>query len=141
MKVKRITKIKDDLRPEAAKLWFEKGKREYSSAVLNLKFGGFTDTICFLCQQSAEKILKGFLVFNSIKFEKRHDLLYLLKLCKNKDKEFSELTDDCVRLTKYYIDTRYPVEPPVIYSRNEAEMAINSAERILEFIKKKIKFS
>lgn len=50
-----MARFKNDLRPEAADRWLKKGKEEYNSALLNLKFGGYSDTICFLSHQAGEK--------------------------------------------------------------------------------------
>lgn len=133
-----MAKAKNDLRPEAASRWFEKGKHEYSSAVLNLKFGGYTDTICFLAHQAGEKTLKGFLVLHGIRFRKEHNLPYLLKLCAKVDKEFLDLKENCQILDPYYIETRYPLDIPTEYSKEQAEQAVDLAGEIVDFVKKKI---
>jgi len=39
------------------------------------------EIICYLCQQSAEKYLKGYLVLHDINPPKIHDLNQLRKLC------------------------------------------------------------
>ena len=135
-----MVKAKNDLRPEAAFRWFEKGKREYSSAVLNLKFGGYSDTICFLAHQAVEKTLKGFLVFHGIRFQKEHNLLYLLRLCAKVDKEFLDLKENCKILDPYYIETRYPLDFPIEYSKEQSEQVVDLAGEVLGFVKRKIKF-
>ena len=132
-----MAKYKNDLRPEAAHRWLKKGKEEYSSAVLNLKFGGYPDTICFLAHQAGEKILKGFLVFHGIKFRKEHDLTYLLKLCAKVDEDFLELKENCKILGPYYIETRYPLDIPTTYSKEQVEQAVDLAQEIVEFVEKK----
>ena len=40
--------------------------------------------------------------------------------------------------TSYYIETRYPADPPPVYSREEAQMAIRTAERIRQFMRTKL---
>lgn len=42
-----------------------------------------SNTVCFLCQQSAEKYLKGLLQENEVVFSKTHDLVVLHGLAQN----------------------------------------------------------
>jgi len=39
---------------------------------------------------------------------------------------------------RHYIETRYPADPPPVYSREEAQMAIGTAERIRQFVRTKL---
>lgn len=132
-----MVKKKNDLRPEAARRWLEKGREEYNSAVLNLKFGGYPDTICFLAHQAGEKTLKGFLVLHGTRFKKEHSLAYLLNLCIKIDKEFVALKENSKILDPYYIETRYPLDIPITYSKKQVEQAVELAGKIVEFVGKK----
>jgi len=134
----KMVKPQNDLRPEAASRWLKKGKEEYNSAVLNLKFGGYSDTICFLAHQAGEKTLKGFLVLHGMKFKKEHSLIYLLKLCVEIDQKFLRLKENCKILDPYYIETRYPLDIPTDYSRKQVEQAVDLGERIFEVVKKQV---
>ncbi|MFZ5365782.1 MAG: HEPN domain-containing protein [Patescibacteria group bacterium] len=134
-------KRKNNLRPEAACQWLEKAKRDLDTAWLNHKHKGYTDVTCYFCHQTAEKTLKAFLVYHSIRFKKIHVLPSLLQSCILKDKTFSRFQRHCRILNDYYIETKYPLEFPIDYSKKEAEEALELAEEILEFIKKKIKSS
>jgi HEPN domain-containing protein len=134
-----MAKPKNDLRPEAASRWLMKGKEEHSSAVLNLKSGGYPDTICFLAHQAGEKTLKGFLVLHGIKFRKEHSLAYLLKLCARVDEDFLKLKENCQILDPYYIETRYPLDIPITYSKKQVEQAVELAQGIVEFVEKKVR--
>ncbi len=125
------------LKIEAAKPWFDKGKREYESAVFNLKFNTSEfDTVCFLAQQSVEKTLKGFLVLHNIDFEKTHDLAHLIDLASKLDSSLLDYKDECHKLTPYWIETRYPLSIPFEKTKEEAEWAVELAGRILEFIER-----
>lgn len=117
--------------------WFEKGMHDFSDAVLLLRNGGYTDTICFHCQQAAEKYIKGFLVFNRVKPKLVHNLLVLLRQCFKVDSSFKDLSDECRLLTQYYIESRYPLGAPILYTKEEAEGALKAGERIINFIKEK----
>ena len=46
------------------------------------------EIICYHCQQSAEKYLKGFLALKGEVIEKIHDLVRLNKICHKYDKGF-----------------------------------------------------
>jgi len=97
-----------------------------------------TDVICFHAQQCVEKYLKAYLVFNDIEFRKTHNIAELIELCKEKDPEFSELYRLRIQeLTAYATELRYP-EYFYIPSLEEAKEAINMAERVKDFVLKKL---
>lgn len=67
-----------------AQNWLEKAERNLSDAKLLFREGGFADTICFLCQQTAEKSLKGLLVSQEQEITNEfriHDLVRLINFC------------------------------------------------------------
>lgn len=66
------------------------------------------EIICYHCEQSAEKLLKGALVYFDIEPPRTHDLLQLCKLCCQVDPRFEELVDACVELIPYGVQIRYP---------------------------------
>jgi HEPN domain-containing protein len=98
-----------------------------------------TDTICYHCHQVAEKSLKGYLVFQGIIFHKIHDLITLLNLSLTKDKTLDFLREYLDVLSQYYIETKYPLDTPIDYSKEEAKNAIDKARLIFRTIKGKIK--
>ena len=119
--------------------WFEKGTHDLDEAKLSLREGGWTDIICFHCQQNAEKFLKGFLVSKGINIGKMkklqiHDLTKLWSECYKLDQTFSQIEEDCIILNPYYIEPRYPLGPSKVYTKEEAEEAIGSAEKVSNHI-------
>jgi len=122
-----------------AEEWFKKARDDYKSAKVVLEEGGYYGTTCFLSQQMAEKYLKGFLVFKSGKMEKIHDLVKLLNECKKISADFGELEEECILLNDYYIETRYPLDMPVDYSKKEAREALTAVEDIEKFVLAKMK--
>lgn len=58
-----------------AQEWFIKADNDLTSASILLKAKGPPETVCFLCHQSVEKLLKGYLVLKKNRFEKIHDLV------------------------------------------------------------------
>lgn len=95
------------------------------------------EIICYHCQQSIEKYLKGFIAYNGGEIQKTHDLITLNKICTRYNEKFTEITGDCINLTDYGIQTRYPFELEI----NEEDMnsAIQSAARIQKFVMRFIK--
>ena len=117
--------------------WFNSADRVLEDAILLDREGGHSDTICFHCQQAAEKYLKGFIVLNGLDIKdkfKTHDLLQLLNYCLNFNPKLKELAQGCKILTEYYVESRYPPDAPKDYPKKEAKQAIEFAENI----KKKI---
>lgn len=118
--------------------WLEKGTREIEDAERLLKDGGHADTICFLAQQAAEKYLKGYLVAKKTSPKPIHNLEELAKICGKSAKDFLMFLDECLILTRYYIETRYPPLVPIEYSKTEAKKAIEAAEEIVGFIESRL---
>ena len=117
-----------------AEEWFKKARDDHKSAKVVLEEGGYYGTTCFLAQQMAEKYLKGFLVYSAWKMAKIHDLVKLLNECKKISPVFQDLEDECILLNGYYIETRYPLDMPVDYSKKEAREALTAADNIGKFI-------
>jgi HEPN domain-containing protein len=94
------------------------------------------EQICFHCQQSAEKDLKGFLVLNNIEPPKIHDLPPLLEMCADIESSFSLLTAKCTFVTKYGVMPRYPIELQIY--ENDVRLALRYAKDIKDFVREKI---
>ncbi|MDD2400985.1 MAG: HEPN domain-containing protein [Clostridia bacterium] len=90
------------------------------------------EIICYHCQQSAEKILKGFIVDNNIDPPKTHDLRLLRRMCGEIADNFDDIEEPCVRLTAYGVQPRYPME--IELRESDMWQAINDAENIMGFI-------
>ncbi len=95
---------------------------------------------CFTAQQAAEKILKAFLLANNQRLRKIHDLRALLEDCILINKDFEKLRKDTIKITPYYVQTRYPADLDLYSSYNEmqAKDAYESAKRIVKFVERKI---
>ncbi|MEM5820944.1 MAG: HEPN domain-containing protein [Candidatus Aenigmatarchaeota archaeon] len=94
---------------------------------------------CYFAQQAAEKFLKAFLIQNDKPFRKTHNILELIEMCKEIDGDFENLKKENVELlTSYAIVSRYP-EFEIEISEEEAKEAIEIAEKVKEFVLKKLK--
>lgn len=98
-----------------------------------------TDPVCFHMQQCVEKYLKAFLIYHIKEIRKTHDIAELLTMCLEIDDTFQKLFDiNAHELTDFAIEVRYPDE---LYfpSIEETKEAIDIAEKVKEFVLKKLK--
>ena len=93
------------------------------------------EIICYHCQQSAEKILKAFLIYSGVKPARTHDLEPLRKECVKIDKTFNEITEKCARLSDYSSQPRYPME--IVITDEDTRLALQDSKEISEFVKGK----
>lgn len=119
------------------KEWVLRAQNDFRAAEILYKEKGPSDSVCFHCHQTAEKLLKGFLFFKKERFPKIHDLIRLLNLCREIDKSFEGLIKEASFLNRYYIETRYPPEV-MVYSGEECRKALKNAEKLTQFIVCKI---
>ena len=100
-----------------------------------------TDAVCFHAQQCVEKYLKAYLVFNGkdiLKPLKNHNIEVLLIACKEIDNSFNYLIEiNAHELTDYAIEIRYP-DDFYLPSVEESNQAIETAEKVKEFILNKL---
>jgi HEPN domain-containing protein len=106
--------------------WIKKAENDLmaAQAIWNYYEKPPTDTICYHCHQVAEKALKGYLIFKEGTFLRIHDLVALLNLCLQKDQSLEFLKQNIAILNQYYIETKYPLDEPIEYSRDEAKEAL-----------------
>ncbi|MDR0937384.1 MAG: HEPN domain-containing protein [Oscillospiraceae bacterium] len=92
--------------------WFDKADADYRSS--ERLFGFYPadiDVICYHCQQSVEKWLKGYLVYRGVPEPPYiHDLIRLRVLCLQFDKQFEAIESECEFLTQFAIIPKYPME-------------------------------
>ena len=121
---------------EILQQWLDRGDEELRSAehLSTMHHPIPNETICYLCQQSAEKYLKGFIFSNNIEPDKTHDLKDLLEICKIYNTEFSILTSNAYILTRYAVLPRYPNELGI--TKEDMENAIANAKVVEEFVLK-----
>ncbi len=90
------------------------------------------EIICYHCQQSAEKYLKGFIALNGGEIQKTHDLVSLNKICARYHLEFTKILEHCINLTDYGVQTRYPFQIEI--NGNDMQLALKSAEEIKKYV-------
>jgi len=98
--------------------WLRKAEEDWLSASWLLEEGSpVVMPALFHLQQCAEKLLKACIAEQGGRFEKRHDLTYLLSMIQAPNLiRYADLLDE---LTPFAVEFRYPGDLPEI-SRNEA---------------------
>ena len=129
---------RDEIIKDLVNKWIKKAENDLLTAERELSFEDpITDTICFHCQQTAEKYLKAFLVYHQIYFTKTHRIMDLLELCATIDSSFKDELEDADNLTDYAVEIRYPdiwLEPEM----EDAKEAFEMAKKVKEFVLNKI---
>lgn len=121
--------------------WFSQAEHLLNQAKWNLK-GEFYDGVCFLAQQSSEMAVKAL----CLKFKLEcwgHAISRLLPFLEGDLTIPEAIIIHAKKLDKYYIPTRYPNgfesgAPKDYFTKEEAEEAINDAEKIIEFCRKNL---
>jgi len=118
--------------------WIYLAQMDYDHALksANTFYPPPVEIICFHCQQSAEKILKGYIAAKGETPKKTHDLNVLIKHCKRYLPDFDNYADFCATLTTYISDTRYP--PKLSLTESDMKLALSNTYKILEFTKSKL---
>jgi HEPN domain-containing protein len=91
------------------------------------------DTVCFHCQQAAEKILKAYLVAKGMQPRFTHDLLLLLEEILPCCADAEPLRDDLALLMPYAVEVRYP-DDLFVPTHEEAVEARQAAEHVLAWL-------
>jgi len=121
---------------DIAKEWFTIAEADLASAEFLKKMRPIPiEIICYHCQQSAEKYLKGFLALNGENIKKTHDLLRLNKVCQKYDTNFKTIEEDCLMLTDYGVNVRYPF--PMDVNESDMTLALKTAQKIKIYILEK----
>jgi HEPN domain-containing protein len=92
--------------------WFQFGDMDLALAEHALSmYPQPLEAICYHCQQSTEKYLKGYLIYKGLDVPpKTHDLVDLQRRCVALDNAFEDILDNCEILTQYGVSPRYPDE-------------------------------
>ena len=120
--------------------WLDFASRDINSAKHLLSMHPVPlEVICYLCEQAAEKALKGYLIYQNVEPPRTHDLKLLCIMCTDIDKTFKEISQTCGDLTLYAVQPRYPFEVQI--SDNDMKTAIVDADRVMEFILQRLQLT
>jgi HEPN domain-containing protein len=94
---------------KVAKQWLAKAGNDLLNADNNLQSEVVPyDTVCFHCQQAAEKLLKAYLAGNNQLHPVTHDLFFILEKILPLNSEAEQLRDSLAILMPYAVEIRYP---------------------------------
>ena len=121
------------------KLWLKKADDNLKWASDNLVTGNYS-LVCFLSQQAAELVLKGYLYLKETIPTKTHSLVNLSEICMRQGLELPEDIIKCLNiLTDYYFESRYPDMLDInLDDEKVAKEALESAKKIVEKVKTSI---
>lgn len=124
----------DDPQTEAARAWTQKATDDLESAeILLAAVPPKTDVATFLCQQAAEKYLKGFLVYHAHRPPRTHNLTVLVELATRHEESLETLYAPAESLSPFAVDVRYP-DADVSVSESDAVKVVEQARRIREVV-------
>jgi len=92
------------------------------------------DTVCFHCQQAAEKYIKAVLAVYAQEIPRTHDLEQLLELTKEWVPKLEEVREDLQWLTVHAIVGRYPVE---VVQETPGETEGRRAQDIAQYVRER----
>lgn len=93
------------------------------------------DVAIYHCQQSAEKVVKGYLTFHHIAFTRSHDVEELIAQAVEIDSNFQDWLDVGDSLTRYATAFRYPTDPLRLQpDTEEFNQALSDAEGLFDFV-------
>lgn len=122
------------------KEWLDKADQDFGFSNTYLPETDYYDQLCFFFQQAGEKYLKAYIVRYELTFEKEHNLVRLLEICKTYNPEFEKLREAYKILTPFYTETRYPDAVRGVFTREDAIKAKKAAKEIGSFVKGNIRF-
>ncbi len=114
--------------------WVMKARRDLLSAKkLARGKDSYLDTAIYHCQQTTEKVIKGWLVYHDISFEKTHDLRLLVTMASEVESRFTSWFDVAEQVSPYATAYRYPGE---ILEPTEEEylQAYKAASEFYQFV-------
>jgi HEPN domain-containing protein len=112
--------------------WYALGKRDFQGAKVLLQSDDSLLTVAgMLLQQALEKYIKGYLLSLGWQLRRTHDLGLLLKALIEYEQGFSEFTDACLKITDFYLESRYPAQPVSPLLRPEVEDLFAQAEQLI----------
>lgn len=96
------------------------------------------EDLCFDCQQTVEKSLKGLLIHIGIGFPRIHSITRLIELIEEAGITVPEYVKDAITLTVYAVDARYPSNQESV-EENEYQEAVEIAEKVYDWVKTELR--
>lgn len=113
------------------KEWLIMAEKDLRSAKILFEHDADYGIVCFHCQQTIEKYLKGYLIFKSGELAEGHSLVKLCKKASGYERSFERLLKDCAFVNAFYIETRYPAEDPMLVAKEDVEECFRIMDTII----------
>jgi len=127
-----------DKQSEHAKRWIDKARSDLLNADNNLAARRVPyDTVCFHCQQAAEKLLKGFLVARGREYPITHNLFVILEKVLECDPTADSLRETLALLNPYSVEVRYPGDAWMPTS-DDASDARGAAQEVFDWFQSRL---
>lgn len=123
-----------DAKRALTRKWVMKARRDLlSPKKLARGKESYLDTAIYHCQQTAEKVVKGWLVYHDLSFEKTHDLRLLVTMASEVEPKFTSWFEVAEQVSPYATAYRYPGE---ILEPTEVEylQAYKAASEFYQFV-------
>lgn len=125
--------------PKMTKQWLTYASRDLRAAQAILEMSSeYKNISAFNCQQSVEKAIKGFLVFNGVRPPKSHSIKDLAKFVEDIDAQLAKKLAKADILTKYAVVYKYPDAEKKPLTMKQARSAIKLATDLYELLRSKI---
>jgi len=111
--------------------WFAMAQKDLRSAKILFDHDADNEIVCFHCQQTLEKYLKGYLIAVTGELQQGHNLLKLCKKVMINDNTFNVFLKDMAFVNAFYIETRYPAIDPFIVSKEDTEECFRIVNTLL----------
>ena len=100
--------------------------------------GVLRETLCFHCQQAAEKAVKAVLVLRQVEFPYTHNLARLISLAQESNLGWPEELSEAAGLTRYAAELRYP-GPSVEVTEEQYRLALRLAKDVVAWAASAVK--
>jgi HEPN domain-containing protein len=119
--------------------WMRYGQGDYDCAIVFSRENNpyAPQKVSYDCQQSAEKVLKAYLIAKEGFCSQTHNIVGLLNRCKQHSADFDTLNVQCSSLNMFQVASRYPSQMKLTLA--DMEQSLKSARDVLEFTKSKLK--
>lgn len=117
-----------DEKDQETKRWLDIAKKDLGAGRNLSANEDYSAQAAFLAQQTAEKAIKGFLVWHQVRFSKQHDIRYLGDLALTKAVSLKDVIDEAVTLNPFALTFRYPGE--------EDELSVDDVNGFLDIAEK-----
>ncbi|MEK7276554.1 MAG: HEPN domain-containing protein [Chloroflexota bacterium] len=112
--------------------WYAFATRDLAAAKALLRDRDeFLPVAGMLLQQAVEKYLKVYLLSKGWKLIRTHHLGQLLKALMTYEKDFAEFEDVCLRITYYYVESKYPLRVITPVVRADLEKLFTEADTLI----------